>query len=126
MTSPTVACAPAVTTTRPCHTHPADWWFPEPGDELTAARAIRLCATCPVATQCLALALLGGEQHGIWGGVNFERARGRRRRPIRYCERCHTIPVYGSGAHFCDQCRTPAQRARKRANDRRRLEARAS
>jgi WhiB family transcriptional regulator, redox-sensing transcriptional regulator len=34
------------------------------------ARAKKICASCPVAEQCLAHALANRETHGIWGGLN--------------------------------------------------------
>jgi WhiB family redox-sensing transcriptional regulator len=34
-----------------------------------AAAAKRVCARCPVRASCLAWALRGGEQDGIWGGT---------------------------------------------------------
>jgi WhiB family redox-sensing transcriptional regulator len=51
-------------------------FFPEPGEPDEDARAI--CAVCPVRRQCYDLAEANGEEHGIWGGVNFRR-RGERR-----------------------------------------------
>lgn len=42
-------------------------WFPELGDDGANAKAI--CATCPVADECLAGAIERGERFGIWGGV---------------------------------------------------------
>ena len=38
--------------------------------EYREARAKKICATCPVAEQCLAHALTNRETHGIWGGLN--------------------------------------------------------
>ncbi|WP_217145899.1 WhiB family transcriptional regulator [Streptomyces sp. AC627_RSS907] len=34
-----------------------------------AAAAKRVCARCPVTTQCLALALDSGQTSGVWGGT---------------------------------------------------------
>lgn len=33
------------------------------------ADAVKVCAGCPVADQCLAYALRNREEHGIWGGL---------------------------------------------------------
>jgi WhiB family transcriptional regulator, redox-sensing transcriptional regulator len=35
------------------------------------AKAISICADCPVRPACLARALANREQHGVWGGVSF-------------------------------------------------------
>jgi WhiB family redox-sensing transcriptional regulator len=44
-----------------------DLFFPERGEDQTAAKAI--CATCPVRAECLAYALETGDP-GIWGGTS--------------------------------------------------------
>jgi WhiB family redox-sensing transcriptional regulator len=56
-----------------CSDHPdPDLWFPEGHNEranrvrVKAAKAI--CATCPVATQCLQSATDNRERWGVWGG----------------------------------------------------------
>ena len=46
-----------------------DTWFPDDGDRALAAAAIRVCALCPVRTECLAHALAIREPHGVWGGL---------------------------------------------------------
>jgi Transcription factor WhiB len=52
-----------------------DEWFPvSPVAEtarLEAARAIAICAACPVSAECLELALRDWPvgQHGVWGGL---------------------------------------------------------
>ena len=43
-------------------------FFPERGGKGNAGRA--LCRRCPVAEQCLELALTEGEAFGIWGGTS--------------------------------------------------------
>jgi len=45
------------------------------------ARAKKVCAGCPVATQCLDHALRAGEVHGIWGGMNEVERRNLRQQP---------------------------------------------
>ena len=45
-----------------------DSFFPERGGKGNAGRA--LCRRCPVAEQCLELALTEGEAFGIWGGTS--------------------------------------------------------
>jgi hypothetical protein len=43
-------------------------WFPQPGEDLTAAKAV--CARCLVAQECLAAG--AGEYHVIWGGASTQ------------------------------------------------------
>ncbi len=45
-----------------------DLWFPDKGGSTREAKAI--CATCPVATDCLEYAIEHNEHFGIWGGVS--------------------------------------------------------
>ena len=48
-----------------------DLWFPEPGDpyaRIKTARALWICAHCPVRGICLDDALAKQEKHGIRGG----------------------------------------------------------
>ena len=47
-------------------------FFPERGR--TAAKGRALCRRCPVASECLDLALARGEGFGIWGGTSGETA----------------------------------------------------
>ena len=62
-----------------CRTADPALFFPEPGDAETEARAVAICAGCPVRAACYERAVQNGERSGIWGGVNFEPGRGRRR-----------------------------------------------
>ena len=48
-------------------------WFPERGDNSTLAR--RICAGCPVKTECLEESLTNGERWGIWGGEGEKKRR---------------------------------------------------
>ena len=69
------------------------YFFPQRGGSSKAGRA--LCARCPVASECLELALSNGEQFGIWGGTSErerrvlrrerETPRKRKRRPPKLC-----------------------------------------
>lgn len=56
-----------------CDDTTADLFFAEPADpryeELTR-EAKRICAGCTVRTDCLAWALVHGERHGVWGGLD--------------------------------------------------------
>ena len=49
-----------------CASSDPEEWFPEKG--VTAHKAKRICATCPVINECLQFALDHGET-GIWGGT---------------------------------------------------------
>jgi WhiB family transcriptional regulator, redox-sensing transcriptional regulator len=52
--------------------------------EIREAKAVAVCARCPVRAQCLDYALENSIKHGIWGGRNQEqRAQERRRRAGR-------------------------------------------
>ena len=44
----------------------ADEWFPDKGGPTVAAK--RVCAACPVITECLDYALANNERFGVWGG----------------------------------------------------------
>jgi WhiB family redox-sensing transcriptional regulator len=60
-----------------------DAWFPDRGQHALAAIARRICAACPVRSECLDYALAGadtwaGISSGIWGGTTP-----RERAPIR-------------------------------------------
>jgi WhiB family redox-sensing transcriptional regulator len=47
-------------------------FFPETGDAAAEARAVAICAACPVRAACYEMAEQNGERSGIWGGINFE------------------------------------------------------
>lgn len=50
-----------------CRGMDVNLFMPERGDIATVNNAKRICATCPVQTQCLEYGL--EEKHGIWGGM---------------------------------------------------------
>lgn len=51
-----------------------------PEREAREAKAVAVCASCPVRRQCLEYALRNSIRYGIWGGLNpEERTRARRR-----------------------------------------------
>ncbi|NKR53085.1 WhiB family transcriptional regulator [Rhodococcus hoagii] len=63
-----------------CKTSP-DLFFPEQRETAKAAKALQMCRSCPVRTQCLDLAIRRREKFGIWGGTTpAERERIRRSR----------------------------------------------
>jgi len=66
-----------------------DEWFPLTADvgraRVQAARAIAICAGCPVRADCLELSLRhssGIGAHGVWGGLVVEERRALRRRRL--------------------------------------------
>lgn len=50
-----------------CASVDPELFYPEQGG--STRKAIRICRTCPVASDCLAYAVSIGEREGIWGGV---------------------------------------------------------
>ena len=56
-----------------CQTADPDMFFPEPGDHVSAAKAVAVCDSCPVTEPCLQDALETGEQYGIRGRLNPQR-----------------------------------------------------
>jgi WhiB family redox-sensing transcriptional regulator len=57
---------------------PNDWFFPSEEAGETSVKAINVCNGCIVKDECLAYALLHGEE-GVWGGKS-ERQRRREKR----------------------------------------------
>ena len=56
-----------------CHSADPDLFFPVSSagrslEQVTAAK--RICAGCPVQSECLAFALHTHQTHGIWGGLS--------------------------------------------------------
>ena len=69
-----------------------DEWFPLTADvgraREQAARAIAICAGCPVRADCLELSLrhsFGIGAHGVWGGLVAEERRELRHRRLAEC-----------------------------------------
>ena len=56
-----------------------DLWFPEKGEAQVAARAVKVCNTCPVKKQCLNFAIENEIRDGIFGGKSAEARRYLRR-----------------------------------------------
>lgn len=57
-----------------CSELPPSTFFPSDGAGVEVAR--KICAECPVATECLEHALVNRIDHGVWGGCS-ERERRR-------------------------------------------------
>jgi len=66
-----------------CSAADPELFFPPRGDP--AADARRICDRCPVRTECLAYALVAGEEFGIWGGLDPDERKNlaRRRKRLR-------------------------------------------
>ena len=52
-------------------------WFPEKGQPTAAAKLI--CGWCEAQAECLAFAMAGNEQFGVWGGLSPGERRALRR-----------------------------------------------
>jgi len=57
-----------------CRHYPPAAFFPNDGVGVTEAR--KICAECPVKSDCLEYALVNRIEHGVWGGCS-ERERRR-------------------------------------------------
>lgn len=58
-----------------------DAFFPNTGEPDLAAAAKRVCAKCPVAAECFAWGMAGGDVQGVYGGTGSrQRAAARNRR----------------------------------------------
>jgi WhiB family redox-sensing transcriptional regulator len=66
-------------------------WFPEKGG--TPEPAKRVCAVCPVLSECRAYALANIELFGVWGGLSDKD-----RRRMRRMKTAVVVPVLGSAA----------------------------
>ncbi|MGO3325344.1 WhiB family transcriptional regulator [Gordonia sp. (in: high G+C Gram-positive bacteria)] len=88
----------------------------------TQDAAARLCETCPLQADCLAIGIENGEQWGIWGGRVFT-AESTGRKPMgppvsTYCRaKLHRLDaantyLHRSGRRECRQCRRDRERER--------------
>lgn len=113
-----------------CKGKPIDWWIPVALRGWTisqwrnaCAKALAVCATCPVITPCAADALREGERHSVRGGmVPPEMSRIAPRRGT------HGTPLrHGTESCYVHGCRLPECREAHAAYHRRlRAEKRAS
>lgn len=55
-------------------------FFPDKDDVAAIAKAKAICATCPVADECLTWAIESNQGEGIWGGHTPKERRALRRR----------------------------------------------
>lgn len=72
-----------------CREYPAATFFPQDG--VGVIKAQRICATCPVAADCLEYALENHVDHGVWGGKSE-----RERRRLQRARRRGTLQVRAS------------------------------
>ena len=52
-----------------CRSEPPEWFDAETGQD--AARALAVCARCPVRLDCLTAAVANRERYGVWGGIDL-------------------------------------------------------
>jgi WhiB family transcriptional regulator, redox-sensing transcriptional regulator len=91
-----------------------------PGSGGVTDEAKRVCATCPVAGECLDYSLRTCQKLGIWGGTSESERRKLRRgiREIRGPVPCGTVAGWARhkrrNEDVCDECRT-AYNAKQKA-----------
>lgn len=73
-----------------CHGLDTELFFPETAADADAPK--RVCAHCPVRTECLRWALAHDEPHGIWGGLTTAE---RHRLQLRDRYSTTILPAYG-------------------------------
>ena len=54
-----------------CRGKPTNLFYPERSHAI-AARAKKVCSSCPVSAECLEESLVNGEMFGIWGGLDTQ------------------------------------------------------
>lgn len=59
---------PAWTEQALCAQTDPELWFPKKGASITEAR--KVCAACPVVSECLDYSLEHDMRHGVWGGLS--------------------------------------------------------
>ncbi|WP_405433832.1 WhiB family transcriptional regulator [Micromonospora sp. NBC_00617] len=65
-----------------CRGIDVDVFYPLPNDRVAEARALLVCAQCPIRARCRRYAISNRETYGIWGGMTEQqRAALLRRRP---------------------------------------------
>lgn len=69
-----------------CRAYPPNTFFPSDGVGVDRAR--KICAACPVTSECLEYALTNHIDHGVWGGCSE-----RERRRINKRRRVNLRPV---------------------------------
>lgn len=93
---------------RACTADQLPLFFPEFGEQHLIREAKRICADCPVRTECLDFAYRMEEPFGVYGGMS---ANERRRTRLHPCKWCRRLYVKRAGVLFCS---TPCQEAQTR------------
>lgn len=106
-----------------CRTTSVDF-FPRAQNTYAIKRAQRICADCPVASECLEYAEQTGQQYGIWGGQLREAPRapqdvgdlsGHYKSTRRTCGWCGApFTGYGVMKYCCYRCRLDAKAEQNR------------
>lgn len=93
-------------------------FFPETRGHHNAVKALQICRTCAVASECLQHALTAPEQFGVWGGKTEQERRDMR--PARKRQRppdCGTESGYARhrrlGENPCGPCQEGMRRERR-------------
>ncbi len=84
-----------------CQNAEPDLFFPisaTPASRAVVQRAKQVCASCPVAAQCLSYALHHRQEQGIWGGLTDEERRLLRRRQAALERRTRSTVGYWTAA----------------------------
>lgn len=96
-----------------CRDEDPEIFFPLPSDDATEAKALAVCATCPVKAPCLAEAIELVIPYGIFGGVT-EEVRAKRHRkaapapvPLEETKRCTRCNTRRRLSEFTSNDRTP-------------------
>ncbi len=79
-----------------------DLWYPNHETGETARKAVAICMTCPVRTECLDWALETNELFGVWGGQTV-----RDRRTLRRSRGLTRPTLYGAAKRSYDNAATP-------------------
>lgn len=114
-----------------CRGKPQSIFFPQSGPgNADAARLV--CAGCPVRKECLEFAISTNQEHGIWGGLNFNERRRLAEGAVLRIGRCGfcLMPFTfwwekGKAPTFCsnDCLKSSRNRSRKAWRERRMQEA---
>jgi WhiB family redox-sensing transcriptional regulator len=76
-----------------CRQVDPELWFPETGGDC-GTTAKRLCASCPVQTECLEYGVTTFQRHGVWGGKSYSQlARIRAKRGMAHPSAAGRVPV---------------------------------
>lgn len=94
-----------------CRDEDPEIFFPMPADHVTEAKALAVCATCPVKALCLAYAMELVIPYGIFGGVTQ-----RVREGMRYAAAPEPVPA--EETKRCARCNTRRRVSEFTPNDR--------